>query len=172
MPDIEIRPATAAEMGQLGALTSYVYGGAFGDGEDNTSSNANKPEWTLCAFDGAKMAASYGAIPFTMRANGRAMAMAGVSIVGTLPEYRRQGLLRRITERSFEQMREQGQTVAALWASQAAIYQRFGYSLCSVQRRYELDTVDAHLLENPNPAYRVARTTQAEAFDTIKGLYR
>ncbi len=31
---IDIRPATPDEMGQLGALTGYAYGGAFGDGPD------------------------------------------------------------------------------------------------------------------------------------------
>ena len=139
---IEIRPATEAEMGQLGLITGYVYGGEFGDGEDNLPATTNRAEWTLCAFDGPKMVASYGAIPFTMRANGTAMAMAGVSVVGTLPEYRRQGLIRRITEQSFIQMREAGQAVAALWASQAAIYQRYSYSLASLQRSYQIDTVD------------------------------
>ena len=172
MSEFDIRPASQAEMSQLGQLTSYVYGGAFGDGEDNISATSNRPEWTLCAFDGPKMVASYGAIPFTMRANGKSMSMAGVSIVGTLPEYRRQGLLRQITQRSFEDMREKGQSVAALWASQAAIYQRYGYSLCSVQRRYEIDTVDANLLESANPEYRVARTVPTESFATLKDLYR
>ncbi len=159
-------------MGQIGLMTSYVYGGAFGDGEDNLPARNNRPEWTLCAFDGPKLVTSYAAIPFTMRANGKAMAMAGVTIVGTLPEYRRRGLLRRITEHSFEAMREAGQTVAALWASQAAIYQRYGYSLGSVQRRYELDTVDARLLQSPDPTYRVGREPAGEVFDTLKGLYR
>lgn len=172
MPELEIRPATEAEMGQIGLLTGYVYGGTFGDGEDNLAATSNRPEWTLCAFDGAKLAASYGAIPFTMRANGKAMAMAGVTIVGTLPEYRRQGLVRRITEQSFADMRERGQTVAALWASQAAIYQRYGYSMCSLQRRYELDSADATLLEPADPAYAVIRMTPAESFPTLKDLYR
>ena len=172
MTSFEIRPATEAEMGQIGTLTSYVYGGAFGDGEDNFTTRNNRPEWTLCAFDGTTLAASYGAIPFTMRANGRAMAMAGITIVGTLPEYRRRGLLRRITEQSFRDMRERGQTVAALWASQAAIYQRYGYSLCSVQRRYEIDTVDVHLLADPAPGYEVHRHPVADAFPVLKSLYR
>ena len=105
---IEIRPASESEMGQIGLLTSYVYGGAFGDGEDNLTTRNNRAEWTLCAFDGARLVASYAAIPFTMRANGRAMAMAGVTIVGTLPEYRRQGLLRRIVEQSFSDMKSRG----------------------------------------------------------------
>jgi predicted acetyltransferase len=169
---IEIRPATETEMGQIGLMTSYVYGGAFGDGEDNVTTRNNRPEWTLCAFDGPDLVASYAAIPFTMRANGRAMAVAGVTIVGTLPEYRRQGLLRRIVEQSFLDMKARGQTVAALWASQAAIYQRYGYSLCAVQRRYEIDTVDINLLADAQPGYEVRRAPAAEAMPILKDLYR
>jgi len=169
---IEIRSATEAEMGQLGLLTGYVYGGDFGDGEDNLPATTNRAEWTLCAFDGPKMVASYGAIPFTMRANGTAMAMAGVSVVGTLPEYRRQGLIRRITEQSFIQMREAGQAVAALWASQAAIYQRYSYSLASLQRSYQIDIVDTALLVEPDPGLSVERQTPAEAYDSLREIYR
>ncbi len=169
---IKIRPATDSEMDQIGMITSYVYGGAFGDGKDNVTTRSNRSEWTLCAFDGPKLVASYGAIPFTMRANGRAMAMAGVTIVGTLPEYRRQGLLRRIVEQSFRDMKDRGQTVAALWASQAAIYQRYGYSLCSVQRHYEVDTVDLNLMKPANADYDVLRTPATDAMPAMKTLYR
>ena len=89
---------------------------------------ANRPEWTLCAFDGGRMVASYSTIPLTTRANGKTVAAAGVSAVGTLPEYRRQGLVRRLTTQALNDMYERGQLVAALWASQAAIYQRYGYT--------------------------------------------
>ena len=102
--DFDIRPAQPEEMGQLGLMASYSYGGAFGDGEDNISASGTRPEWTLCAFDpGATteqgqvlMATSFAAFPFTIRANGRAMAMAGISVVGTRPEYRRRGLVRQL----------------------------------------------------------------------------
>lgn len=159
-------------MAQVGLITSYVYGGDHGDGEQNNAATSNRAEWTLCAFDGPTMVASYATIPFTMRANGTAMAMGGVSIVGTVPEYRRRGLLRTITEQSFEAMRENGQTVAALWASQAAIYRRFGYSMCSVRRTYEVDTVDVRLLEPAPEDLVVAREPVEAAFETCKSLYR
>ncbi|MFB3104216.1 MAG: GNAT family N-acetyltransferase, partial [Pseudomonadales bacterium] len=81
---IEIRPARGDELDQLGLLTSYVYGGAFGDGPDNLPAQSQRPEWTLCAFDGAKMVSSFSTLPFTMRANGKATALGGVSVVGTL----------------------------------------------------------------------------------------
>ena len=88
--DFDIRPALPEEMGQLGLMASYSYGGAFGDGEDNISASGTRPEWTLCAFDPVStnehgqtlMATSFAAFP-TIRANGRAMAMAGISVVGT-----------------------------------------------------------------------------------------
>ena len=165
---IEIRPATEAEMGQIGHLTSYVYGGGFGDGEDNLPAQFNRAEWTLCAFDGPKMVASYA----TARADGRSMALGGVSIVGTLPEYRRLGLVRRIVEQAFRQMREAGQSVAALWASQAAIYQRYGYSLASHMRRYQIDSVDVNLIAPADESFTVSRHTPAEAFEEIRAVYR
>ena len=50
---IEVRAARADEMDQFGLVGAYVYAGAFGDGPDNVVSQNNRPEWTLCAFDGA-----------------------------------------------------------------------------------------------------------------------
>ena len=155
--DFDIRSAKAEEMGQLGLMASYSYGGAFGDGEDNMAAAGTKPEWTLCAFDRSAqdetghplMVTSYAALPFTIRANGRAMAMAGISVVGTRPEYRRRGLLRQIMTRAFAEQRERGQSVAGLWASQAAIYQRYGFAPSGMNRRYDIDTADIALMDGP-----------------------
>ena len=106
---IEIRPATASEMGQLGLMGAYSYGGAFGDGPDNVVATGTRPEWTLCAFDTAvrqadgqpTMATSFSAFPFTTRVNGNAVPLAGISTVGTRPEYRRRGLVRKIMTQAF-----------------------------------------------------------------------
>ncbi len=168
---IEVRPARADEMDQFGLVGAYVYAGAFGDGPDNVVSRNNRPEWTLCAFDGARMAASYACLPFTMRANGRAVAMGGVSAVGTLPEYRRQGLVRAITTRSFADMRERGQAVASLWASQAAIYQRYGYALSSALVTYRIDTVDVGFADGDGGSARIARIDPDAGFETLKKVY-
>ena len=168
---IEIRPASAAEMAQLGILGGYVYGGAFGDGPDNVVATANRAEWTLCAFVNGKLASSFTNIPFTMRANGKAMPLAGVSTIGTQPEYRRQGLVRRIHTQAFAQMRDAGQPVAALWASLAAIYQRYGYAMTTVCRRYAVDTVDIRFHDGDGGSGRVERIDAASAYDALKSIY-
>ena len=167
----EFRAARADEMDQFGLLGAYSYGGAYGDGPDNVVSRNNRPEWTLCAFVDGRMAASYAVVPFTMRANGRAVALGGVTAVGTLPEYRRQGLVRAITQRSFAQMRERGQAVAALWASQAAIYQRYGYAVASELVSYRIDSVDIAFAERVADDVTVARLDGEAAYEAIKRLY-
>ncbi|MBD3646079.1 MAG: GNAT family N-acetyltransferase, partial [Pseudomonadales bacterium] len=146
---IEYRPARPEEMGQFGLMGAYSYAGSFGHGPDNVVATANRPEWTLCAFDGDTLVASFCTIPFTMRALGKAMPLGGVSAIGTAPEYRRRGLLRELMTRALDRMREQGQPVAALWASQAAIYQRYGFAQTSVRRHYTIDTVDIRFTEDP-----------------------
>ena len=169
--NVEIRPATAEEMGEMGILGGYVYGGSFGDGPENVIATANLPDWTLCAFVDGKLASMFSDIPFTMRANGNAVKLAGVSTIGTQPEHRRQGLVRRIHTRAFGEMRDAGQNVAALWASQAAIYQRYGYAMTTVLRRYTVDTVDIRFHDDDEGNGRVARVGLDEAYDVVKGVY-
>lgn len=168
---IEIRPATAAEMADMGILGGYVYGGSFGDGPQSVVATANRPEWTLCAFVDGRMASSFTNIPFTMRANGKALPLAGVSTIGTQPEHRRQGLARRIHTQALAAMRDAGQPVAALWASQAAIYQRYGYAMATVCRHYAIDTVDVRFFDDDGGTGRVERIETAEAYDELKAIY-
>lgn len=168
---IEIRAAREDEIEQFALIGAYVFAGAFGDGTDNAVSRGNRMEWTTCAFVDGRMAASYSSIPFTMRANGNAIAMAGVTAVGTLPEYRRQGLLRAMTRQSFAEMRERGQSVAALWASQSAIYQRYGYAIASSQLSYRIDTVDIGFFDGNGGSASVARVTADAAYDIVKSVY-
>lgn len=171
MKAVEVRPASPEEMLQLGALGAYVYAGSFGDEDDNVISQSNLPEWTTCAFLDGKLISSLTAIPFTMRANGAAVKLAGVSTVGTLPEYRRQGLSRRIITESMARMRADGQAVAALWASQAGIYQRYQYAAASIQRNYAIDVADIVFHDGDYGSADVARINLGEAFDRVKQVY-
>ena len=176
---IEIRPATALEMGQLGLMGAYSYGGAFGDGPDNVVATGTRPEWTLCAFDIAMrqadgqptMATSFSAFPFTTRVNGNAVSLAGISTVGTRPEYRRQGLVRKIMTQAFADQYERGQCLAGLWASQAAIYQRYGFAASGGLREYRVDTADIRL--HPNfEVLPISRFEGIEVLDAVREVYK
>ena len=167
----DVRPATAEEMGAVGTLSGYAYGGAFGDGPETKTATANRPEWTLCAFDGDRLASSFVTIPFTARMNGRPMPYGGVSGVATDPEYRRRGLVRRLMTESTEAMRDRGQTIAGLWASQAAIYQRYGYAIGSFRRTYRIDAADIVFFDGDVGHGDVRWLDPEAALATMKGLY-
>ncbi len=169
---IEIRCATAGEMDQIGLMAAYVYGGSFGDGPDNITATSLNPDWTLCAFDGPKLVTSFGTFPFTMRANGNAIAFGGVTAVGTRPEYRRQGLVRRIMTQAILDQRERGQSVAGLWASQAAIYQRYGYASIGANRAYAVDTVDIRFFDDDGGHCSIQRLSMPECIEPARALYR
>ena len=155
----------------MGTLGGYAYGGAFGDGPQSAIGKFNKPEWTLCAFVDGKLASSFANVPFTMGANGKPVKLAGVGSIATQPEYRRQGLVRRIHTQAFGEMREAGQNVAALWASQAAIYQRYGYAMTTVMREYAVDTQDIRFHDGDDGTARVARVDTDTAKDVVRTVY-
>lgn len=99
-----------------------------------------RPEWTLCAFEDGRLATCYAAWPFTMRLNGAPAPVAGVTTVSTLPQVRRRGHLRAIMDADFNRMHESGgPAIAILYASLAAIYQRFGYGIVSTHHAYRVE---------------------------------
>lgn len=107
-------------------------------------------EWTLCAFCDGKMATTYAAWPLKMQLNGRQTPVSGVTMVGTLPAYRRRSYLREITSEHFKQLHERGEyAVAALNASRAAIYQRYGYAVVSTRNAYSVEPRQIKLIDSP-----------------------
>ncbi len=137
--------------------------------------NYMNPEWTTCVFERGQLATTFAAWPFSMRFNGERAAIAGVTAVGTLPTKRRRGYLRAALEYSLTEQYERGQSLAALYASQAAIYQRFGYAVCSTRCRYEFDPRHVNLVHAPTPHGELTVTNANELPDdaqVIRDLYR
>lgn len=153
-------------------VTGYV----FGDNETDPASQETAlvaPEWTTCAFVEGQLVSSLAGFPFRMRFNGAPAEVAGLTAVGTLPQYRRRGLLRQTITQSFREQRERGQSMAILWASFGGIYHRFGYGPASNVVRYEFDPRWAGLHAGLESHGTVSMTTDREtALPTMKAIYR
>ena len=85
------------------------------------------PARTYGAEVDGRLVATAGSFDLRMAVPGRVVPVAGVSWVGVLPTYRRRGLLGALMERQLTDLHESGAAVAALWASEGAIYGRYGY---------------------------------------------
>eukprot|EP01051_Picozoa_sp_SAG22_P000172 SAG22_NODE_3_length_48349_cov_158.681180_33_plen_204_part_00 len=133
-----VRRATAADEGTLSLVLHYSFARPDDPAEHaaaalakyNGDSGSKLPErWVMGAFkksDGQAVA-SIVAHQWALGTAG-GCPVAAVAGVGTLVDYQRRGFLRTMMTQLFQDMKASGQPVAALWASQSAIYQRYGYA--------------------------------------------
>ena len=147
---------------------NYVFASAPSPRDDLTTP---APDWTTCGWVDGKLATTLATLPFTVRLNGNAVKMCGVTAVGTLPAYRRQGLLRQVMSEALRLMHERDQHFAILWASMGAIYQRFGYGLASASVRYAVDPRFAHFQAGESAPGTIELLEKEDAFPIIKQNY-
>ncbi len=124
------------------------------------------------AFDGAKRVGTAGAYTFRLTVPGGEVGAGGITGVGVRPDYRRRGILRQMMDWLLEDARKRGEPVAVLTASEAAIYQRFGFGQASTASSFTLDTALAEFGEpvdlGDGAQIRMVDTDEAtELFATI-----
>jgi predicted acetyltransferase len=127
---IEIRAANPSE---LPALQRSLSTGFLSD-YDEADQGAGDPlaetldlGRTRCAFEDGQVVGTLGAYDLDFAVPGANVATAGTTMITVSPTHRRLGLLRRMMQAHFEQIQDAGESLAALWASEASIYPRFGY---------------------------------------------
>ncbi|MQA81145.1 MAG: GNAT family N-acetyltransferase [Streptosporangiales bacterium] len=83
---------------------------------------------TLVAFDGTLQVGTAGALTMELTVPGAMAPAAGITIVTVRPTHRRRGLLNALMTRQLDDLHESGEAIAMLWASESAIYRRYGYA--------------------------------------------
>ncbi|ATE54957.1 GNAT family N-acetyltransferase [Actinosynnema pretiosum] len=76
---------------------------------------------------------------------GGVLPVAGVTCVGVLPSHRRRGVGGALMRHQLAGVRERGEAVAVLLASEATIYGRFGYGPATISRRFTVQRARAAL---------------------------
>ena len=110
-----------------------------------------EPERSLAVRDRGRIVAGAGIYSRRMTVPGGEVPVAAVTQVGVLPTHRRRGLLTRLMSRQLADVHEAGrEAIAALWASEAVIYGRFGYGLAARHAALEVQTREARLRTHPD----------------------
>lgn len=175
---VEIRPYRPEESDAFNKVPSVVFGNYSGIPRSETPPEQRgpdliPPEISLCAFEDGVLASTYAAYPFTMRLNGGKAPAAGVTCVGTLPEFRRRGHLRQITEHDFRQRyEERREPIAILTASIAAIYQRYGYAVVSTREELSIDPRWINIVPSVLPATGNWREATKDELPLLQSMYR
>jgi predicted acetyltransferase len=102
---------------------------------------------------------------------GGEVGAAAVTGVAVRPDHRRRGILTALMREQLEEVRARGEAVSVLWASEGAIYQRFGYGLATFEGTFEVDTRRTAYERSVAPEGRVRLLTEAEAMSALPPIY-
>jgi predicted acetyltransferase len=133
-----IRPIGPDEFDSFQLVDQHGFNvGPMTDGDRRLVLSHFEFDRSLAAFDGGTPIGIAGAYSFRLSVPGsELLPAAGVTWVSVLPTYRRRGVLSSIMRRQLEDIRGRGEPLAVLWASEAAIYSRFGYGRASWHLRF------------------------------------
>ena len=124
---VDVRTLRAPELPQAWALLMRAFGQTPHPDDTDVELALVDPARAYVAEVDGRLVATAASFDLKMAVPGRVAPVAGVTWVGVLPTYRRRGLLGALMERQLSDLHEAGTAVAALWASEGAIYGRYGY---------------------------------------------
>ena len=107
---------------------------------------------TLAAFDGSDPVGITMCFSFQLSVPGQeVLPAAGVTFVAVLPTHRRRGVLNSMMHRQLADVRDLGEPLAVLWASESVIYPRYGYGRASWHLGFTLRRGEGTLAKTATP---------------------
>lgn len=167
-----IRPIVDPELPAFRQVTDHAFNSPWPAEEMLTFERmVIEPERTLAAFDGGQMVGTTLAFSFGMTVPGGDMvATAGISGVGVLPTHRRRGILSSLMRRQLADIAAGSEPLAALFASEAIIYGRFGYGAAADECSFTIHRGEGQLRPVPGDAGAMPALRLAEPADALSAM--
>jgi predicted acetyltransferase len=158
----EIRPIRPDEFDALYHAMRYAFHESQSPGIREAERSVFECDRSLAVFDGDQLVGSAAVYTRDLTVPGGPLPVACVSAVAVAATHTRRGLLNRLMRRQLTELHdERREPVAALWASESAIYGRYGYGLAARHARLELNTREVRLAAPVPPAARRLRLGEA-----------
>ncbi len=167
---IEIRPPLG-DGRRFSETVSACFGGLSTEEDAEHRTKVLPMERALAAFDGDEMVGATGAFEFDLTIPGGQIPAGGVTMTGVLPSHRRQGILSAMMRQQLEDIHAWGEPVAILWASEGAIYGRYGYGLAVPEISIELERDRAAFKTPIEPSGRVRLMQRKDAAKVMSEIY-
>jgi len=137
---VEIRPVPESDLRAWFDAVNTAFGEDVTDEQWTLDQKITEPDRVLGVYDGNQVVGGGGIFTFRMTVpGGRKADVAGVTMVGVMPTHRRKGALRALMARQLADVKAAGEPMAALWASEGSIYQRFGYGLATLNGSLDIE---------------------------------
>jgi predicted acetyltransferase len=125
----------------------------------------------VAAYDDGRPVGFSASYEFELTVPGATVPTAGVTWVGVLPTHRRRGILRRFMEQLFLDARAHGEPLAALYASEASIYGRFGYGIATHWLDLNAESKRIAFRDDPGSKGEVRLVGEEDAFERFPPIY-
>jgi predicted acetyltransferase len=168
---MELRQTTAEESEAFSRTIRAAFHRELQDFEREHFARVAEPERGLAWFDSGRLVA--GTTVFTRRLSipGAIADCAAVTGVGVLPTHRRRGLLTELMRRQLQDIRERREPIAALWASEAGIYGRFGYGPAAGAAHLRARRPAARLAAPPPPGDPLLAGPAADHVEHMRAVH-
>jgi len=172
---VTFRPITAEEVDAFGRSSVAGFGESPEWLQKGQAWHAAELDRTVAGFDGDAIVTTARNYSLELTVpGGSILRAAGLSAVTVLPTHRRRGYLRQMISLMFDDAIAREEPVSMLTASEASIYERFGYGISTRVQHARLDKRDVSFVRpRPGGRFRLldvddARKVEPTLFDRVR----
>ncbi|MHC4612052.1 MAG: GNAT family N-acetyltransferase [Planctomycetota bacterium] len=148
--DLTVRPISEKEFETFRAKIARGFGSDPYPEEDGRLFRQTLDlDRTICAFDGDEMIGTCAAYTFDLTVPGAVLPMGGTTVVTVQATHRRRGVLTAMLRAHLAEVRDRGDPLAGLWASETSIYGRFGFGCAAEGCEMKVDSRTIRFSGNP-----------------------
>lgn len=127
---------------------------------------------SIAVFDGGGIVGGAHSHRLEMSIPGGAAVVAGVSNVAVQPTHRRRGVMTMMMRRQLNDFHEQGEPLAALFATESVIYGRFGYGVGSLHEQWTLERQHNRYARPVASPGRIAFVAPSDIMQELPDVFR
>lgn len=126
---MEIKIVPPADYEQIHQLRDYSFPNKYEGKRRQDFHYWIEHSTTLGAYDLIKVVGQLLILPLNMTVHGVNFKMGGIGFVATYPEYRNQGIMKKLMIKALHEMREKGQVISVLAPYSVSFYRHFGWEI-------------------------------------------
>jgi predicted acetyltransferase len=170
--DVEIRTIEPSEFEAYMRVFEGAFSGPLADGELELLRGLTEFDRSHVAVEGTTFVGAATANGFRMTVpGGGEVPVGGVTGVGVLPTHRRRGVNTALMARQLADIRARGEVAAALYASEAGIYGRFGYGVATWNGSIDIETRRSAFVVPSAVSGRTSLLERSEALPRMRAIH-
>jgi predicted acetyltransferase len=171
---VRLRTAAPADLDAISDLLELVFLEAPSESRRSAEQAIMETERSLVAEHDDRVVGHTTTLTRDLTVPGAVVPAAHVTGVGVAPTHRRRGILTAMMRQQLEDLATAGrEPIAVLWASESAIYPRFGYGPAASRLSLEITNREVRLTTPPAlpPGGRLRLIKPAAAADELAAVY-